>query len=73
MAAFIIRAKYKENFTFTSTPYFGDVPSNHTFFKYVQRLKDDGTTAVTGTYSIDSYVTREQMAAFLARAFLGMQ
>ncbi len=70
MAAFIIRAKYGENFTYTESPYFSDVPSTHGFFKYVQKLKDDGITTVTGTYDVDSVVTREQMAAFLTRAFL---
>jgi len=71
MAAFIIRAKFGENFTYTTTPYFSDVPSTHNFFKYVQKMKDEGITAVTGTYNVDSFVTRAQMAAFLARAFLG--
>jgi hypothetical protein len=39
----------------------------------VQELKDEGITTVTGTYDVDNIVTRAQMAAFLARAFLGMQ
>jgi len=60
-------------FSYTLTPYFSDVPSAHVFFKYVQKLKDDGITSVTGTYNVDSVVTRAQMAAFLARAFLGME
>jgi len=73
MAAFIIRAKFGETFNYTTTPYFSDVPSTHTFFKYVQKLKDGGITAVTGTYGVDNIVTRAQMAAFLSRAFLGME
>jgi YD repeat-containing protein len=73
MAAFIIRAKYGENFSYTTTPYFTDVPVTHTFFKYVQKLKDEKITTVSGTYGVDNIVTRAQMAAFLARAFLGMQ
>jgi hypothetical protein len=73
MAAFLIRPKYGEDFTYTQTPYFSDVPSTNGFFKYVQKLKDEGITAVTGTYDVDSIVTRAQMAAFLARAFLGME
>jgi len=71
MAAFIIRAKYGENFSYTTTPYFTDVPSTHTFFKYVQKLRDDGITAVSGTYAVDSYVTRGQMSAFIIRAKFG--
>jgi hypothetical protein len=73
MAAFIIRAKYGENFSYTQTPYFNDVPSTHNFFKYVQKMKDEGITAVTGNYGVDNIVNRAQMAAFLARAFLGME
>jgi hypothetical protein len=60
-------------FSYTLTPYFSDVPSTHGFFKYVQKLKDDRITAVSGTYGVDNIVTRAQMAAFLARAFLGME
>ena len=73
MAAFIIRAKFGENFSYTPTPYFSDVPSTHGFFKYVQKLRDDRITVVSGTYGVDNIVTRAQMAAFLARAFLGME
>jgi hypothetical protein len=73
MAAFIIRAKFGESFSYTTMPYFTDVPTTHSFFKYVQKLKDDGITAVTGTYGVDNIVTRAQMAAFLARAFLGIE
>ena len=73
MAAFIIRSLYGENFTYTTTPYFTDVPSTDTFFKYIQKMKDASITAVTGTYNESGIVTRDQMAAFLARAFLGMQ
>lgn len=72
MAAFIIRALYGENFTYTTTPYFSDVPSDSWAFKYVQKLKDDGITTLSGTYMASSVVSREQMAAFIGRAFLGM-
>jgi hypothetical protein len=73
MAASIIRAKYGETFSYTQTPYFTDVPTTHTFFKYVQKMKDEGYTTVTETYDVNGTVTRDQMAAFLGRAFLGMQ
>jgi hypothetical protein len=73
MAAFIIRAKYGENFSYPTTPYFSDVPSTHTFFKYVQKLRDEGITTLTGTYYVNNNVTRAEMAAFLSRAFLGME
>ena len=71
MAAFIIRSKFGENFTYTTTPYFSDVPSGHVFFKYVQKMKDEGITVTTGTYMVDDVVTREQMAAFIIRSKFG--
>jgi hypothetical protein len=73
MAAFIIRSKFGESFSYTLTPYYADVPSTSVYFKYVQKLKDEAITTTIGTYMASSNVTREQMAAFLGRAFLGMQ
>ena len=73
MAAFIIRAKYGEDFNYTQTPYFTDVPASNGYFKYIQKMKDDGITGNVGTYNWTDVVIREHMAAFLARAFLGMQ
>jgi len=79
MAAFIVRATQSkagqdtENFTYTVTPYFSDVPATDTYFKYIQKLKDMNITTLSGTYHPDEDVTRDQMAAFIARAFLGMQ
>lgn len=32
MAAFIVRAKFGEDFSYTTAPYFVDVPPTHTFF-----------------------------------------
>jgi hypothetical protein len=73
MAAFIIRAIYGEDFGYTQTPYFTDVPASHGYFKYVQKMKDKGITGNIGTYNWTDVVIRAHMAAFLARAFLGMQ
>lgn len=73
MAAFIIRAKYGEAFTYTETPYYMDVPSTSVFFKYIQKMKDAAITVTTGAYQASANVTRDQMAAFLSRAFLGMK
>jgi hypothetical protein len=36
-------------------------------------MKDDGITTQTGSYMVGGLVTRGEMAAFLGRAFLGMQ
>jgi M6 family metalloprotease-like protein len=72
MAAFIIRAKYGESFIYNQTPYFSDVPPGNTFFKYVQLMKTLGLTQASGSYGVDRPVSRGEMAAFLARAFLGI-
>ena len=71
MAAFLIRALYGETFTYTVTLYFSDVPADHVFFKYVQKMKDTGLTQASGTYSVDRIITRGETAAFLIRALYG--
>jgi probable HAF family extracellular repeat protein len=70
MAAFIIRAKFGEEFSFSTTPYFTDVPDRHPLFKYVQKMRDEGiTSGCTPTlYCPDSNVTRGEMAVFIIRA-----
>ncbi len=60
-----------------TTPYFSDVSPANPFFKYIQKLKELGITTGCGNGDYecpsDDNVTRDQMAAFLARAFLGMK
>jgi hypothetical protein len=73
MAAFIIRALFGEDFSYTQNPYFSDVPQSNVFFKYVQEMKDTGITTLEGIYLVGNNVTRGEMAAFLARGFLGMK
>ena len=73
MAAFIIRALFGEDFDYTQDPYFSDVPQNNVFFKYVQKMKDMGITVLEGIYYVGNHITRGEMAAFLARGFLGMK
>jgi hypothetical protein len=81
MAAFLIRALYGANYTCnggvncaTTAPYFSDVPTTEQFFPYIQKLYELGITTGCGNgqYCPSEYVTRDQMAAFLARAFLGL-
>jgi len=56
-------------------PYFNDVPATDGFFPDVQKLYELGITkgCGNGDYCPSEDVTRDQMAAFLARAFLGIQ
>ncbi len=58
----------------TTNPYFSDVTSTNNYFKYIQKLKELGITVGcgSGNYCPSEDVTRDQMGAFIARAFLGM-
>ncbi|MBV6464874.1 MAG: hypothetical protein PGMFKBFP_00139 [Anaerolineales bacterium] len=77
MAAFVIRGKMRglyggDTFPFPQTPFFTDVATAHPFFRFVQQMRDLGVTSgcTATTYCPDANVTREQMAAFIVRAFL---
>ena len=49
---------------------FGDVPTNHGFFQFIEALADSDITAGcgSGNFCPDAPVTRGQMAVFLAKA-----
>jgi hypothetical protein len=53
-----------------STASFGDVPTNHPFFQFVEALAAAGITGGCGggTFCPDAPLTRGQMAVFLAVA-----
>ena len=72
MAVFIIAARFGAgaSFTYSSTPSFNDVPDSGAtapYFKFVQRMEQDGITAgcAKGLYCPDSPVTRAEMAVFM--------
>jgi len=68
MAAFIIRAIEGEPTSYSTNPYFSDVPSTHWAFKYIQRVKERNIAqgyAGTNLYGPEDNVTREQMAKML--------
>jgi sugar lactone lactonase YvrE len=74
MAIFIVRAVLGgDNFTYSATPYFTDVPVNAFGFKWIQKMKELNITAGCGNnnYCPDDSVTRGQMAIFVIRARLG--
>ena len=75
MATFLVRAVEGSDPTYSPSPYFSDVPADYWAFGYIQRLKELGVTTgcTASTYCPIDLVTRDQMAAFLARAFLDMQ
>jgi hypothetical protein len=77
MAAFIVRAVENSQFfegVCTSPPTFSDVDQNSIYCKNIERLVARGITLGCGgpNYCPADNVLREQMAAFLARAFLGI-
>ena len=76
MAALLIRAALgSDNFAYPNLPYFDDVPQNHPFFKYIQKLRElaitSGCSATGVLYCPEADVTRLQMALFLIRAKFG--
>ncbi len=73
MAAFLVRSLQETPNTCATAP-FPDVPTSHWACGYISKLKDLGITTgkADGTYGPEDPVSRDQMAAFLGRAFLGM-
>lgn len=70
VAAFVVRATVGENFPYTQTPYYSDVPPSYPLFPYIQKLTDLGISSGCGSgkFCPDSPMTRRAAAAFLIRA-----
>lgn len=75
MATYVARALFGETFSFPTAQRFSDIPASHSLFPYVQKIWDLGVTqgCSASSYCPEDLVTREQMAAFLSRAFFGYQ
>lgn len=75
MAVFIVRSIMGgDTFTYNPVPYFpDDVPSNHLYFKWIQKLRELGiTSGYSATlYGVNDPITDEQMAVFVIRARFG--
>ncbi len=74
MAVFLVRTVLgTDNFTYSPTPYFQDVPTTYWAFAYIQKLYELGIT--TGCSALDycpsNPVTRAEMAVFIIRARYG--
>lgn len=75
MAVFLVRGRLGlaagQTFPYTGAPFFSDVGTAHAFFPFIQTMRQLGiTVGCTATaYCPDAATTREQMAAFLIRAF----
>jgi subtilisin family serine protease len=75
MAAFLMRATGETQLN-SPTPTFADVPASNPFYGWIERLYEQGVTTGCGTngtgqliYCPGDSVPRQQMAAFLIRAF----
>jgi hypothetical protein len=74
MGVFLIRARLSlpagQAFPFPAIGYFQDVPSSHSYFSFIQKMRQLGITSgcTTTAYCSDSPTTRGQMAVFLIRA-----
>ncbi len=76
MAIFLVRAVYGgDNFTYSPTPYFADVPVGAFGFQWIQKLYElgitNGCSAQPLDYCPNDGVTRDDMAIFLVRTRLG--
>jgi C1A family cysteine protease len=73
MAVFIVRTLHGENFEYSTTPYFPDVPADHWAFKYIQKMYEDGIAIGyrDGTYRPYNDVNRAQIAVFIVRTLHG--
>jgi len=77
MAVYVARAMVTPSgavalvdYTPPSTPSFGDVPTSHWAYKYIEYCKDQGIVqGYADGYRPEEVVTRDQMAVYVVRAF----
>jgi hypothetical protein len=75
MAVFLIRATHGGTYSppAVTAPVFTDVPASHWAATFIKQFHDEGITTgcswVPGGYCPGDFVTREQMAVFIGRAF----
>ena len=75
MAVFVVRSVMgNDNFTYTPTPYFSDVPANNLYFPWIQKMQDLGIALPCGSnqYCPDTPVTRGIMAVLIIRGRYGV-
>ena len=75
-AVLLVRGKleslFGDSFTYPTTPFFTDVPPSSPQFPYVQKMYELGLTSgcTLSQFCPSSNLTREEIAAFLDRAFV---
>ncbi len=75
MAVFVVRSVMGgDNFTYTQTPYFTDVPADNLYFPWIQKMQDLGIALPCGTnlFCPDTPVTRGIMAVLIIRGRYGV-
>ena len=75
MAVFVVRSVMGgDNFSYTQTPYFSDVPASYEFFPWIQKMQDLGIAlpCAPNQFCPDTAVTREIMAALIVRSRYGV-
>ena len=74
LSVFLIRSIFGDDFPYTTTPYFADVPATDENFSYIQKMMDLGITkgcAVSpAKFCPNDIATRETAAVFITRAKL---
>ncbi len=74
MAIFVIRSIFgNDNFSYSTLPYFSDVPVGAFGFQWIQKLYEMGITTGCGNndFCPNSLLTRDQLAIFLVRGRVG--
>lgn len=74
MAEMLVRSMVGDNFQFSTTPRFQDVPTTHPQFRWIQKLGELGITngCAEQRFCPGEAMSRGQMAAFLVRAKTGV-
>ncbi len=75
MAVFVVRSVMGgDNFTYTQTPYFSDVPPSYIFFPWIQKMQDLGIALPCGSnqFCPEALVTRGIMAVLIIRGRYGV-
>src|SRR5262249_53174677 len=69
-SVFVTRAALGDGFTSSSTPYFDDVDASHIFFRYIQKMREDGVECGCSARAYcDGTLTRGHMATIITRRF----
>jgi hypothetical protein len=76
MGVFVVRARYgaAATFQYPAEPLFTDVPATHSFYRWIQKMRQVGITlgCAEGLYCPDDVVTRGQMAVFVMRGLFNL-